>query len=244
MKLDRLALFLLILGLLAMFSIWEPDLTGKTVDEINYEREPALVTKVVDGDTIETDIGTIRLLGINTPEKGKPYYHDAKYFILELENQTVEILRDKEDKDKYNRFLRYVYYKDFFVNQAILEQGLATAYMTEDLKYEQVFLEAEFSAKQQENGIWKTSKHPCAQCIKLIELDPIEEFFILENQCNQDCNLEGWYVKDASRKTFSLETIEANNQLKIESENSVWNNAGDDFFMRDQEGLLVLHYSY
>lgn len=41
-----------------------PKLTGKTV----YETKTANITRVIDGDTIETDIRVIRLLGINNKE--------------------------------------------------------------------------------------------------------------------------------------------------------------------------------
>ncbi|MDP2925490.1 MAG: hypothetical protein Q8N99_03905 [Nanoarchaeota archaeon] len=33
-----------------------------------YQKESAIVNRVIDGDTIETDNGTIRLLGINNKE--------------------------------------------------------------------------------------------------------------------------------------------------------------------------------
>lgn len=67
----RLIIFLLIIILLALLSYYYPYLqsitTGKSIinDDINYQKEPAFVTRVVDGDTIETNLGTIRLLGIN-----------------------------------------------------------------------------------------------------------------------------------------------------------------------------------
>jgi len=243
MKVKRLVVFFLILISLALLSIYQPVLTGKAI-HTEYEREPALVLRVIDGDTIETDIGTIRLLGINTPERGKPYYAEAKSFLLPLENQSIELLRDFTDIDKYNRKLRYLFYNNRNINIEIIENGLATAYMFEDLRYEAKFLRAQNYAISTELGIWEKSNHQCAKCITLLELDAEEEFFILENQCSKDCNLEGWYVKDASRNTFKLEKINILEQIKIESGKSVWNNAGDEFFLRDAEGLLVIYYSY
>ena len=46
--------------------------------------ENALVTQIIDGDTIAIEGGErVRLLGIDTPEKGEDYYNDAKAFLEE-----------------------------------------------------------------------------------------------------------------------------------------------------------------
>jgi len=107
------------------------------------------------------------------------------------------------------------------------------------------FIELQLSMpKTQELGLWKQSEHECANCINLQELDAEQEFFILENKCTFDCFLEGWEVKDAGRNTFKLSEIPAQHQQKILSGKNVWNNDGDDFFLRDAEGLLVIYYNY
>ena len=103
MRLKRIAAFFLIIFLLSIFSYFYPKLTGESIEDNEYEKETTFVNRVIDGDTIETDIGTIRLLGINTPEKKMPYYQEAKDFLKQIENKTIDILRDNEDEDKYNR---------------------------------------------------------------------------------------------------------------------------------------------
>ena len=44
------------------------------------------VTKIIDGDTIETSVRKkrIRIEGIDTPEKGKPGYSEAKKALKQL----------------------------------------------------------------------------------------------------------------------------------------------------------------
>ena len=45
----------------------------------------AIVSRIIDGDTIELQNGErVRLLGINTPEKGQPYYEEATNRLKEL----------------------------------------------------------------------------------------------------------------------------------------------------------------
>jgi len=71
-------------------------------------------------------------------------------------------------------------------------------------------------------------------------------FFILENKCDFDCSLDGWFVKDAGRNTFYLSAIGAGEKEKVFSKanKSVWNDVGDQFFMFDKSGLLVEYYEY
>jgi endonuclease YncB( thermonuclease family) len=70
MRLRKLVIFLIIILLLALLSVYWPELTGKSVSGSEYEKESVFVTKVIDGDTIVVtgDIGNdvhVRLLGIN-----------------------------------------------------------------------------------------------------------------------------------------------------------------------------------
>ena len=233
----RLLLFFVIIILLIDLAYFYPRLTGEVV---RYELEPALVTKILDGDTIEINNQTrVRLLCINAPEKKKPYYEEAKTFLKQIENREIEILRDKEDTDRYNRSLRYVFYENRFINLEILEKGLAHVYLCKNLRYEEVLEEAEQRARQEEKGLWKKSTGKCADCIELLILDPVEEFFTLKNNCNYSCNLE---AKDEANHFFKIDLLGGEEQT-IKSKGNIWNNAGDRLFLRDEHGL-VLYYSF
>lgn len=250
MRWRNFIIFISVLVLLGVLSVYL-EMTGEVVKEIKYEREPAFVTHVVDGDTIEAVIGDgkierIRLLGVNAPERGKPYYSEAKAFLAQIENKSVEILRDNEDVDKYNRKLRYVFYKGAFVNFEILENGFGTSFMVEGLDYEDKLLRAEDSARKRGIRLWKRSRDICARCVELVELEPFDEFFEIKNSCGFDCGLSGWTVKDNANHFFKLNDLEAGREERYESKSGqhIWNNAGDRFFMRDADGLLVLFWEY
>jgi len=78
----RLVIFLLIVIGLSILSIVYPYLkpTGQVI-QVNYEREQAILARVIDGDTIELESGDkVRLLGINTPEKICPIQMNKKCF--------------------------------------------------------------------------------------------------------------------------------------------------------------------
>jgi micrococcal nuclease len=237
----RFIILCIVLLIFLVISAYEPESTSDTIKD--FKKEPALVLEIIDGDTIKTDIGEVRLLGVNTPEKGKPLYHAAKQFLKQIENKSIELLRDKEDLDRYERKLRYVFYQGRLINLEIIEQGLGTTFMEEGLEYESKLFRAELAAKSQEVGLWQKSNHECSKCIILTELNPKEEFFIIKNNCTFDCNISAWTVKDNANHFFKLDSLNQKEAKQYESQN-IWNNDKDKFFMRDEEGKLVLFYEY
>lgn len=236
----RLLIFVMIIFGLALISIYYPEFNANVI----YEKEEVFVLRVIDGDTIETSSGRIRLLGVNTPEKGQAYSEEAKDFLGNFVNESVEILRDVEDLDKYERKLRYVFYDGQLINSLILERGLGTSFMLDDLNYESKLIRAEEQGMANEENLWAISNEECAECIVLLELNAEEEFFVLENICSYDCLLNGWSVKDDANHIVKLERIDAGGIVRYDSNGRVWNNAGDRFFMRDGVGGLVIFYEY
>ncbi len=70
------------------------------------------VTKIIDGDTIDTTAGRIRLIGIDTPERGDCNYgaaSDELAGMISAQNDQVVLVRGgTDDTDRYDRLLRYV----------------------------------------------------------------------------------------------------------------------------------------
>ncbi len=95
---------------------------------------PYIVSRVIDGDTFELCSGdTIRLLCVDTPEKGEQGYEEAQAFLEDLllynEVELKESNYDGPNTDKYNRLLRWVYISNsttgeqILVNKYLLEEG-------------------------------------------------------------------------------------------------------------------------
>lgn len=118
--------------------------------------EKAIVVEVIDGDTVRLENGElVRLIGINAPEKGQRFYEEAKSRLEELvKGKEVLMEKDFRDRDKYGRLLRYVYVNGTFVNLLMVKEGLASAYLIENLKYEKELRRAEEEAKSSKLGIW------------------------------------------------------------------------------------------
>ena len=91
----------------------------------------ARVTKIVDGDTIRTTKGTIRLVGIDTPERGRcnAAKATAKTRTLVPVGSRVKLTRPagNNNKDRYGRLLRYVSRNGVDVGGALIKAGLADA---------------------------------------------------------------------------------------------------------------------
>ena len=135
----------------------------------NEERTgPFLVIKVIDGDTIllETE-EKVRLSGINTPEMGECYYHEAKQRLVELTlGRQVYLERDMTNKDKYGRLLRYVYQDEQLLNQALVREGYARVFdrfQNDTKRYDQLKQE-EQTIQAQNKGVWGCS-HQTQGCL-------------------------------------------------------------------------------
>lgn len=130
--------------------------------------EQVVVSRVVDGDTIELQNGkTVRLIGIDTPETVDPR-RPVGCFGKEASNETKNLLtgrivvlqKDISQTDKYGRLLRFVFLplengQTLFVNDYLVREGFARARVyPPDRKFESRFLEAEEKAKTHKKGLW------------------------------------------------------------------------------------------
>jgi micrococcal nuclease len=121
------------------------------------------VRKVIDGDTITVSgIGTVRLIGVDAPEKAggyrasEPYGDEATRFMKSLlDGKLVRLEYDGERKDPYDRTLAYVYLEDgTLANEAIIRAGLAETYRRFTYRLKPQFQAAEKEARDAHRGMW------------------------------------------------------------------------------------------
>jgi micrococcal nuclease len=117
-------------------------------------KEVRTVTKVIDGDTVIISGGrSVRLLGIDSDERGQPCYNQAKQRLESLVlNKKVYLELDKEDKDQYGRLLRYIFLDEQNINVLLVKEGLAIARFQGNEKYSQEITEAEEEAMNKKLG--------------------------------------------------------------------------------------------
>ena len=127
--------------------------------------QQVLIVRVIDGDTIVTQENQkIRLIGIDTPEvtanNPKKCLGDlATVKMKELvEGQYVTLEKDISDIDKYDRLLRYVWINHTMVNKTLVSEGYAQIDTVKpDIKYKQIFSDAQTQAQIQKIGLWNKS---------------------------------------------------------------------------------------
>ncbi|MDO8459743.1 MAG: thermonuclease family protein [Nanoarchaeota archaeon] len=218
--------------------------------QLKSPRQKIVVGRVIDGDTFVTNEGvTIRLLNINTPEKGESGSEEAKSFLKQFENKTVEIELLKEDK--YHRTLARIYGPEY-INLEIVEKGLAKKFLVDNSELS-AFSKAESSAVSQNKGMWSKSSY--FSCIS-VKVNPQEESASIRNKCTK-IDITGWKVKDESRKEYkfehfslggvnlhSKEGVDNATDLFWGNKDNIWNNDRDTLYLLDSEGKIVSYYPY
>lgn len=126
------------------------------------------VTHVADGDTIDVDMNgkteTIRMIGVDTPESVKPnsavqcYGREASDFTKKnLSGQSVRLEADPagDNRDRYDRLLRYVYLQDGTLwNQKLITEGYGFAYLSFTFSKSDDFAASQEAAKSAKLGLW------------------------------------------------------------------------------------------
>lgn len=152
-----------VLLLIAVLALAEP----ASKDQIQSETVTAVVTHVVDGDTVDVELDgkkeRIRLLLVDTPEVNvsdkppQPFGPEATEFAEQvLSGKEVRLEFDGPERDKYDRMLAYLWIGDSLFNQMLLEEGLArVAYVYDPpYKYYDDLVAAQEKAKLEKKGIW------------------------------------------------------------------------------------------
>ncbi len=136
----------------------------------------AVVTRVVDGDTIEARIDgeeeDVRLIGVDTPETVKPGAPvecggplASRFTHGLLDGKRVRLVVGEERRDPYGRLLAYAYLDPAiephtgprvrFVNAALVRRGLArTLTIPPNDRFAPLFERLELRAARAGRGLW------------------------------------------------------------------------------------------
>ncbi|MEI6731683.1 MAG: thermonuclease family protein [archaeon] len=212
------------------------------------ERENVTISRVIDGDTIVlNDSRHVRLLNINTPEKGTPHAVESKSFLQKYEGKSISM--DVQGTDKYDRTLARLYAPEY-LNLKMVELGLAPKFLV-DASELKLFSKAEETAIANALGIWVKSEY--SNCLQG-KVNQKDELVKIELSCN--ISTRNFTIKDESRKTYILPdmtnsfilhtfTGEDNaTDLFWNSNTDIWNNDRDTLYIFDRNGSLISFYSY
>jgi endonuclease YncB( thermonuclease family) len=161
-----------------------------------YPVEHVQVARVIDGDTLDTSEGRVRVLGINAPEKGERCHDEATAALESLVGSEVSLRRDFVDRDKYDRLLRHL---GGGVELAMVRGGYAKAYCL----FPNYLYCAELEAAQAEamnsgaGCLWAPSNDTC---LRISRASRAGSAVHVVNYCDHDVSLEGVYVESDGRQ--------------------------------------------
>ncbi len=238
------------------------------------DQDVRLVT-VFDGDSILVDIdGTqaeVRLVGINAPERDECFgeaARDALTGLLETGPITISPAGD-EDRDRFDRLLRYVLSGERLLNVVMLASGHGVLVDVDHPRAAEFATTADtaFAARE---GMWAANAcgSPGSPDIRIeqVEEDPTGddydgEFVLVENDGPTPVDLSGWVLRDTSsvhRYVFPdglvlddgsavrIVTGCAPDQGELAwcADGPVWNNGGDTAILQTADGSVVDRLRY
>ena len=113
------------------------------------------VTRVLDGDTLDTSAGRVRLYGVDAPEAGEGCTQSATESLRAMAGREVRLERGPRPRDVFGRRLAYVYRKDGrSIDAALVWAGYAVAW-PEDGQHRAALAELERDARSAGRGcLW------------------------------------------------------------------------------------------
>ncbi len=228
----------------------------------------ATVASVIDGDTVVLTDGTkVRYLGINTPERGQPFYEEAKRFNEQLvQGEEVRLENRRQGPDTYGRVLAYVYVGAVLVNARLIAEGLGHLFVIGSLDHYEEWLRLQKDAQEQRKGMWGQDGVPGPLRITTVHADaegddrrnPNGEYVRICSVSDTPVELHGFSIQDAARHRYIFpggtlkpgytalllsgrgEDTERRGQLLFYwGSGPIWNNSGDTASLFDPDGKLI-----
>lgn len=182
------------------------------------------MVRIIDGDTVEVDIGGItflvRYIGIDSPEADAPLGPEATEANRQIvEYKTVRLEADISEVDEFDRLLRYVYVGDLFVNAEMVRLGYARAVSyPPNVGHDDLLAETELQARQAGVGLWARLAQSDAQisvdaaCCRFDapgndNEDKEEEYVCLRNNGPEVIDLTGHILSDEHGWTYHFGTF-------------------------------------
>lgn len=124
------------------------------------------IVAITDGDTAKVltedkQLFTIRLAGIDAPERGQDFGTKSKEFLSDLIfDKTVRVTSTKIDK--YGRVVGQIYLDEVDVNLKLVQVGLAWHYKKYEAEQTEsdrsIYADTEAAAKKKKLGLWISPK--------------------------------------------------------------------------------------
>ncbi len=184
-----------------------------TEDTITYTEDTPFCTAVIDGDTFRLETGeTVRLIGIDAPELSQPGGKTSREYLAHLIlDKGITLETGQEDRDKYNRLLRFVYIGNTCINEEMIRQGYAEArYLTDSLR--EYYIQLEVEAEIAKTGLWSRNIFQPRSQLNWDTEVPVITWSEAENYYNQYVIVEGTIVNTYNSGTVCFLNFDTNYQ--------------------------------
>lgn len=206
---------------------------------------PAQVIRITDGDTIRVRLESgieenVRLIGVNAPESTRevePFGKEAAAFTQNrLGGKTVFLETDVSERDRFGRFLAYVWLTQpgsgnaaevrakMFSAELLLAGYAQVMTISPNVKYANMFVEFEREARNAGRGLWATAAAPVGGTVSgivIASVDLVGEIVILENRSLNSIDISGWVlVSEVGNQRFTFPSgtvIAANSSITVVS---------------------------
>lgn len=127
---------------------------------------PCVLLRIVDGDSITCrDLGAVRLIGVDSPERGQaPFAAAATQALAALAplGDTLQLEADVDGRDRYGRLLAYVWRDGVLLNWLMLRHGWAVLLtVPPNVQFVDYFTDAQERARSEQRGLWKVDGFRC-----------------------------------------------------------------------------------
>lgn len=126
---------------------------------------PCVVVRIVDGDGVRChNVGAVRLIGIDAPERGRPFADRASAMLASLVHvgDTVQLETDVSPRDRYRRVLAYVWRGGIQLNWFMVRLGYAVVYsVPPNVQFADSLVAAQQRARDEQRGLWKVDGFRC-----------------------------------------------------------------------------------
>lgn len=255
---------------LILFSLLLASCSNQTSSKVEVPKTNQwyAVSSFVDGDTFHIQNGdktnTVKLLSLEVPDI-KNTSDDLKYLgqqaalftRAQLEHsKEVKLTFDKQAINDLGQLEAIVELRDGrILNELLLEEGLASVVINEpNVKMENIYKGIEQTAKQKQNGIWRSGTETGNVDIPVkkaeekgirIWVDKEAELVVITNISKNNIELDGWKlvsVKDNQTYVFHDYVLEANSSVQIASgKNASIKNSSPDTLVWEADNIWHLN---
>jgi micrococcal nuclease len=152
--------------------------------------------EIIDGDTFRLANGdTVRLIGIDAPELSQPGGEVSREYLAHLLlGNPITLEKGYEDRDKYNRLLRFVYTGNLCINEEMIRQGYAEARYLSENPIRDYYVQLEIQAETTKAGLWSDNVFQPRFNLEWDGNFPVIDWSEADNYYNQYVIVEGTIV--------------------------------------------------